>query len=68
MSVADANAEPNAESIAESIAVPIGNGYGFTNANAVPMAHNGLLSAGGYEQCSQYRQRWLYGAAEVQHL
>ena len=45
----DANADANAESIAESIAVPIGNAYGFTNANAVPIAHDGLLFAGGHE-------------------
>ena len=49
MSVADANAEPDAESIAESIAVPIGNGDGFTNANAVSIAHDGLLFACGHE-------------------
>jgi hypothetical protein len=42
-----------------------GNAYGFTNANAVPIAHNGLLSAGGHERCSQHRQGRLYGAIEV---
>ena len=47
-----------------------GDGYVFTNANAyatVPIAHNGLLSAGRHdtEWCSQHRQSWFYGAAEV---
>jgi len=42
-----------------------GNAYGFTNAYAVPIAHNGLLSAGGHERCSQHRQGRFHGAVEV---
>ncbi len=49
MPIANADAEPNAEPIAVPKPVPIDNAYGFTNANAVPIAHNGLLFACGHE-------------------
>ena len=47
------------------------DGYGNTDrdadADSLPMAHKWLLSAGGHAPswCSQHRQGWFYGAAEV---
>ena len=51
------NSDGNRNVYANSYCYSNGNAYVFTNANAhsaVPMAHNRLLSAGGYERCSQY--------------